>query len=423
MEFCVLTSNEYRNFSEGNPSVSFMQTVELSELKKELGSKIHFVGIKEKGEIIAGSMILEDKTVLNQKKFYAPRGLIVDYHNKELLGFFTKELKKYIKKQGGFVLTIDPNVIYRVRTHEGEIIPEEKADDESVNNLLELGYKHYGFNLYLDALQVRWCCRFALDEPYEEKKAKFSKQTRKNIDACIKKGLMVREGTIDDLKVMEEIFEITSRRRNFFFRSLDYYQKMYKHMKNLMTIYIAFLDPDIYYQHTVDLLNEAKTKYEDILKKLEKNSVGERLLKNKENALKQIEKYEKELQKAAEFKKENPNGKDIGCLLSLRSGNEYLTLSSGVLQEYRQFTPKYLMYQHHIQEAYKENFEYCNFYGITGDFNPDNEYYGIYEFKKGFRANVIEYIGQFELKITPFYDVYNFLKKIKGKINNETDRA
>ena len=117
--------------------------------------------------------------------------------------------------------------------------------------MLELGYKHYGFNLYLDALQVRWCCRFALDEPYETKKANFSKQTRKNIDACIKKGLMVREGTIDDLKVMEEIFEITSRRRNFFFRSLDYYQKMYKHMKNLMTIYIAFLDPDIYYQHNI----------------------------------------------------------------------------------------------------------------------------------------------------------------------------
>lgn len=423
MEFSVLTSDEYRKFSDGNPMTSFMQTVELSELKKELGSKIHFVGIKENDKIIAGSMILEDKTVLGKSKFYAPRGLIVDYHNKELLRFFTEELKKYIKKQGGFILTIDPNVVYRVRTYEGEIIPEEEADDESVQNLLSLGYKHYGFNLYLDALQVRWCCRFDLDEPYEAKKAKFSKQTRKNIDACIKKGLMVREGTIDDLKVMEEIFEITSKRRNFFYRSLDYYQKMYKHMKDLMTIYIAYLDPDIYYSHTENLLNEAKKNYEDILKKLERNSVGERLLKNKENAFKQIEKYEKELEKAAKFKEENPNGKDIGCLLSLRSGNEYLTLSSGVLYEYRQFTPKYLMYEHHIKEAYKEGFEYCNFYGITGDFNPDNEYYGIYEFKKGFKANVIEYIGQFELKITPFYDIYNFLKKVKGKISNETDRA
>ena len=31
-----------------------------------------------------------------------------------------------------------------------------------------------------------------------------------NIESCIKKGLSVREGTIDDLKTMQEIFEITS---------------------------------------------------------------------------------------------------------------------------------------------------------------------------------------------------------------------
>ena len=179
MKFCVLTADEYRAFIKENPQASFMQTVELSELKKESGSKIHFVGVKENGVIIAGSMILEDKSILNQKQFYAPRGLIVDYHNKELLGFFTKELKKYIKKHGGFILTIDPNVLYRIRTSEGELLEDDKPNDEAVNNLLDLGYKHYGFNIYLDALQVRWCCRFELDEDYEVKKAKFSKQMQK----------------------------------------------------------------------------------------------------------------------------------------------------------------------------------------------------------------------------------------------------
>ncbi len=416
MKFCVLTADEYREFLKGNPQASFMQTVELSELKKENGSKVHFVGVKENGVIIAGSMILEDKSVLNQKQFYAPRGLIVDYNNKELLGFFTKELKKYIKKHGGFILTIDPNVLYRIRTTEGELLEDDKPNDEAVNNLLDLGYKHYGFNIYLDALQVRWCCRLDLDEDYETKKAKFSKQTRKNINSCIKKGLLVKEGTIDDLQVMAEIFETTSKRRNFFYRSLEYYQKMYKHMKDLMTIYVAYLDPDIYYEHTQSLLDNAKKNYESVLQKIEKLTAGERLLNQKEEAERQVEKYEKELEKAEQFKKENPDGKAIGCLLSLRSGEEYLTLSSGVLMEYRQFTPKYLMYEHHIKEAYKEGFKYCNFYGITGDFNPENEYYGIYEFKKGFKPDVTEYIGQFELKITPFYDVYKFLKNIKGHI-------
>lgn len=416
MEFIILTDDEYKQFLNGNDMTSFMQTVELSNLKKELGSKVHFVGVKNKNKIIAGSMILEDSTILNKKMFYAPRGLIVDYHDTELLSFFTKELKKYIKKNNGFILTIDPNVIYRVRTSDGEIDSNNKADDESINNLLDLGYKHYGFNLYLDTMQARWCYRIELDEDYESKKVKFSKSTRKNIDFCQKKGLMVREGTIDDLRVMSEIFEITSKRKDFFSRSLEYYQKMYHHMKDLMTIYIAYLDPEIYYNHTLELLGEAKKNYQIVLDKMEKDMVGSKLINQKETALKQIAKYEKELEKAENFKKDFPNGKDIGCLLSLRSGNEYLTLSSGTLAEYREFTPKYLMYEHHIKEAYKEGFRYCNFYGITGDFDPKGKYYGIYEFKKGFNGNVIEYIGQFELKVSGFYIVYKFLKGLKRLI-------
>ena len=413
MEFCILTETEFRNFIKDNPMASFMQTVELSNLKKELGSKIHFVGIKQNNKVIAGSMIQEDTTIFNKKMFYAPRGLIVDYQDQKLLTFFTIELKKYIKQHKGFMFTMDPNVIYRVRTSEGEIDDNNIANDEAINNLLDLGYKHYGFNLYLDTLQARWCYRMALDEDYESKKVKFSKTTRKNIDFCVKTGLMVRECSINDLDVMTEIFDITSKRKDFFSRSLEYYQKMYYHMKDLMTIYIAYLDPDIYYEHTNALLEDAKRNLELILDKMQKDMVGSKLLNQKETALKQVEKYENDLEKAKKFKKENPNGKDIGCLLSLRSGNEYLTLSSGILAEYREFTPKYLMYEHHIKEAYREGFKYCNFYGITGDFNPKGKYYGIYEFKKGFNGNVIEYIGQFELKISGFYWIYKILKKIK----------
>ncbi len=414
MEFCVLTKEEYRVFFNSHPQASFMQTVELSELKKEYGSIPHFVGVKREGTVVAGGMLLEDKTILGQKEFYAPRGLLVDYHNKELLSFFVKELKNYIKKQGGFILIIDPNVLYRVRTPEGEIIPENIPDDESVNNLLSLGFKHFGFNIYLDALQVRWCCHLPLDEDYETKKAKFSKQTRKNINSCVKKGLMVREGTMEDLEVMTEIFETTAKRRDFFSRSLSYYRKMYRHMKDLMTIYIAYLDPDVYCAHTADLLQTAKTEVLNLEAKMAKQATGDTLARKLEQARAQVEKYEKEWEKAQTFKAENPDGKAVGCLLSIRSGKEYLTLTSGVLMEYRSFTPKYLMYEHHIKEAYKEGFESCNFYGIAGDFNPDNEYYGIYEFKRGFRPNVTEYIGQFELQTGWFYPVYKCLKKVKG---------
>lgn len=418
MEFCILSQEEYRAFYQGCAQASFMQSVELARLKEEYGSKPHFVGVRRDGAVVAAAMVLEDRSVLGQKEFYSPRGLMVDYHDKELLGFFVRELKGYVRKQGGFMLVIDPNVIYRWRTSEGEIVPENPTDDETVNNLLELGFTHYGFNIYLDARQVRWCCHMPLDEDYETKKARFSKQTRKNINSCIKKGLLVREGTIEDLEVMAEIFETTAKRRDFFSRSLSYYQKMYKHMKELMTIYVAYLDPTVYREHTAGLLRAAQAEVADAQAKMAAQVTGERLARTLKIAQEQVEKYTKELAKAEQFCQDYPQGKAVGCLLSLRSGNEYLTLASGALTEYRSFTPKYLMYEHHIKEAYREGFTYCNFYGIAGDFNPDNEYYGIYEFKKGFRANVTEYVGQFELKTGWFYPVYKFLKKIKGLLNH-----
>ena len=42
--------------------------------------------------------------------------------------------------------------------------------------------------------------------------------------------------------------------------------------------------------------------------------------------------------------------------------------------------------------------------------NPNNKYYGIYEFKKGFNGNVVEYIGEFTLPITFTYKVFKFLR-------------
>ena len=417
MNFKVITENEFREFSNKHKYESFMQTVELGNLKKELGNKVYYVGVSKSNKIVAATLLLEEKTIFDKKTFYAPRGFLIDYNDIEVLSFFTSELKKFIKEKKGFMLTIDPNVIYRVRTSDGELIDNDKVkNDLAISNLKSLGYKHFGFNKYLETIQVRWGYRLQLDKPYEEIKEHFSKSTRKNIDSCYKKGLLVRKGKIEDLPTMEAIFENTSRRKDFFFRSLEYYQKMYKHMKNLMTIYIAYLDSNVYLENTKKLLEEEKQKNIEIDKKIKSNCVGTKLLTQKETSDKLLLKYEEELVKAKEFKKDYPNGKDIAVLLSMKSGNEYLTLSSGTLEEYKNFTPKYALYDYHIKDAYKMGYKYVNFYGITGDFEKGNKYYGIYEFKKGFNGNVIELIGQFSLKITNFYDVYMTMKKIKNKI-------
>lgn len=416
LEFVNLTKKEYQKFFEKHELSSFMQTIQLGNLKEELGDIVHYVGVKQNNKVVAASLILEQNSFFKYKTFYAPRGFLIDYHNKELLEFFTKQLKKYVKERKGFRIIIDPNLVYRFRNNDGSIMSDNNKDDIAFNNLLDLGYKHFGFNIYIETLQARWGYRLKLDKPYEELKKNFSKSTRKNIESCYKKGLQVRRGTINDLDSMTELFDSTAKRKDFQSRSLAYYKKMYEHMSDLMNIYIAYIDPATYIKSVKDNLEKEQQNNQEILKKMETSIVGNKLKIQKDTSDNLIKKYKNELKEAELFKKNNPNGKDIAALLSLKSGKEYLTLSSGSLEEYRKFTPKYAMYDYHIKDAYEMGYEWIDFYGISGCFDKNDRFYGIYEFKKGFGGNVIELIGQFELKVTNVYNIYNFLKKIKNII-------
>ena len=56
-------------------------------------------------------------------------------------------------------------------------------------------------------------------------------------------------------------------------------------------------------------------------------------------------------------------------------GNEGITFMSGTIPEYKKFNPKYAYYNEHIKECIKQHKEYCNFYGISGNMDPNSKYY------------------------------------------------
>jgi len=416
MKFVELKESEFKKFADNHEQASFFQTKEVAKLRESYGSKIYYLGVKDNKKIVAAAMFAVTKTFANKYTFYTPRGYLMDYHNKELLSFFTKELKKYCKKKNGLMIKVDPYVIYRIRGNDGSIIDDNYTDDETFNNLISLGYKHFGFSVDLVNTQSRWNFRLDLDKEYEELKKDFSKSTRKNIDATYKKGVQVRKGTFNDLESMEDILIKTAERKNFKYRTLEYYTRMYNYFGDMMQIYIAYLDPKVYLNSSLELLKNEEKNNKIICDKMEKDNVGNKLLNQKATSDRLLEKYKQELEEAEKFKQEYPKGKDIGVLISIKSGPEYITLYSGILTEYKKFTPKYAMYNEHILDAYRFNMPYVNFYGITGIFDPKDENYGMYEFKKGFGGNVIELIGEFTYAVSPMYYLYAGLRKVKHLI-------
>ena len=419
MEFCILTEEEFKKFSSVHPQESFFQTVETGNLRKSYGSIIHYLGVKKNGEIIAGGMFSETPCMFGKKRLYAPQGFLIDYDNYEVLEFFTRELLKYGKKINAMFIKCDPNVIYRLRDGDGNIINEKPEGELAFNNLKQLGYRHFGFTKDFRFTLSRWNFRVELNKDYEELKSGFSKSTRKNIDNAYKNGVSVRKSSINDIEELSNLFQATADRRGFNNpRDCEYYKRMYKYLGDLMQFYIAHVDFNIYKDNLTKMLEEEKNNNNDIKKKMESDMVGAKLKNGLEVSNKRIIKLENDLKHAEDLLDKYPNGKDIGGLLSLKSGNEYVTLTSGTLTEFKEFMPKYVMYNEHILDAYRFGMKYVNFFGISGNFDKKDPVYGVYEFKRGFNGNVIEMIGEFTLKVSNTYYIYNMFRHLKILLRN-----
>ncbi len=415
MEFLELTREEFQKFSEKHPLESFFQTVGNADLRASYGAKIHYLGVKDDNHILAAGMFTENPCMFGQTRLYAPEGILADYHNVEVLSFFTKHLKKYARKCNAMFVRMDPNVVYQPRNANGEIIPGSKPETEVVKTLKKLGYHHFGFTRDYRFSQSRWNFRIHLDIDYDTLKTRFSKSTRKNIENMYEKGVRVRRSHDEkDIEIATEMFQKTADRKHFdLHRDSEYYKRMQKYFRDKVLFYIAYVDTDIYLSYTKKELEKAKDSQQIILDKMKKDMVGKKLTTQLENSKKKILRFEEEVEEAERMKAQYPKGVDVGALVSVQSGKEYITLTSGILTEYKKFMPKYVMYNEHILDAYQWGFSYVNFFGISGYFTPGSLLYGVYEFKRGFSGEVEELVGEFNLKVSNTYYIYRILRRLK----------
>lgn len=94
MEFIELTEEEFESVCENFEGSSFYQTTDWAKIKEFTGWIHYYLGVKQENKIVACSLILGKKIILNQYLYYAPRGMLLDYSNNKLLTFFINNLKK-----------------------------------------------------------------------------------------------------------------------------------------------------------------------------------------------------------------------------------------------------------------------------------------------------------------------------------------
>lgn len=430
MKLVNLSKEEFKKFADNHEQITFHQTEEWANLKKVNNWKAYYVGLQDKKKIIAGALLLaKTLPIIKKKMFYSPRGFLIDYTNKELLEEFTIELKKFIKKENGIFVKIDPFVEYQEHDNNGEIVEDGYNNKVAVDNLKSLGYKFFGFNLMQDTLQPRWMHVIetknkTLDDVMKDMESKTRQILRKN-EKC---GITTREITRDELPIFKDIMKHTSDRREFVDRPLSYYEAMWDalHDSGILKILIAEIDFDLYEKNTREEKEEHEKDLKDRIYKKEKNILkmnGKKYEASNKQDKEAINRLEKQLDKIKELKKEYGSKEILGGILFLIYGNEVLSLHGGSHAKLMQFQSAYTIHFAGVKMAVENNYNRYNFYGITGDFRKENPLYGLYLFKKSFGGHVVELIGEYDLVVSKFwytaynlaFNTYHKLKNIKNK--------
>lgn len=426
MKLEIISEEEFKEYADKSEQITFHQTVQWANLKKVNNWHSYYIGLRDGKKIMAASLILSKELPLIKKKmFYAPRGFLIDYHNKRLLEEFTRQVKEFAKEKKAIFIKIDPYVPYKEHNNDGQLVENGFDNSECVENLKSLGYKHFGFNLMQDTLQPRWMHIIetkgkSLDEVMQGMESKTRQILRKNE----KSGITTREISRDELGIFKDIMQHTSDRREFVDRPLSYYEAMWDnlHDSGILKIFISEIDFDIYKENTKKELEEVKKELESRTYKKENN-----ILKMNDKKYAQANKRDEEeikrlglqLEKIQEYKKEYGSKSVLGGILFLIYGNEVLSLHGGSLANLMQFQSAYSTHFEGIKYAVLNNYERYNFYGITGDFRKENPLYGLYLFKKSFGGVVVELIGEFDLVTSPFwYKTYNLAFKAYHSLKN-----
>lgn len=329
------TKQEYTEFLENHERCNFQQSLEWGNVKTAWKKEV-VLAEDENRKIVGSICIWIRKMPIFGNMMYASRGPVCDIHNKEVLQQLTQGVREIAKKYKAFVFRMEPDI---------------KKDDIEFRKIVEeIGYKvKDDAKDFKDEIQPRFVFRLDIkDKTEEEVLAGCHQKTRYNIRLAARKGVVIKEGTRDDLKDFHKIMIETGSRDGFIIRSLEYFEKMYdelapKHMKLLMAYY---------------------------------------------------------------------EGKPISGIIPIMYGNKTWYLYGASSNEHRNLMPNYLLQWEMIKQAIQNKCDMYDFRGVSGVVDETHPQYGLYRFKKGFGAEFTEFIGEVYLPFKPiWYKLYKFAEK------------
>jgi Uncharacterized protein involved in methicillin resistance len=395
MAIVEINEREFAAFAYNHPNIHFCQTVNWGKFKSNYGWETNYIALQKNNKIVAASMFLKKKVpIINKHIFYAGRGFLMDYNDHVTLKIFTREMKNYLKRQKGIFVKLDPYIIHMEHSGNYEIVENGVNNYKIIRTLKKFGYVHHGYTKGLTgagAAKPRWEYRINLKEKsMEEIYQRFNKTTKRLLKKDSNKYVSVRELQQKELGVFCKIEENTCNTKHFPYRGDSFFKNMYDELykDSMIKVMVAELDLDQYI-HT-----------------LETEATNDKKQYDTANLLTELK----------EERDKSGSKVVLASSLFITVGNEIVYFAGGSNRKYMKYKAQFLIQWEMIQFAKKENYDYYNFGGISGDNSEKNPHYGLWRFKNNFGGEVTEFIGEFDLVINKtFYFLYNAAYSLYSK--------
>lgn len=413
MRIVKLKASQFDNFASSHKYRNFYQTSMYANVMSKFGYRTQFLGVvNNQNKLIGATLIIYKEAWRKYKIAYAPRGILCNYEDPDVVNEITDLLIDVLGKQNFAMLRIDPYIPLSIRDIEGNILNFNENGNKIIDNLKRAGYNYKGKNLYFETEKPRWEAIVMLQRDIETIFSKLDKRTRNKIRKAIGNGLGVVR---DENRSINKLFQFVGKKDG---KPIDFYREMCNSFENDIDIYYVKIKTENYVINSRKNYEKEQENNQLLAEKIQDMSLDEKerndYLNKKMESDKLLVTYKNNLLRSTDLLKDKPEGIIIGGAMVVKYDNVAYIISDGIDSDYSSLNAGALLKWQIIDDYNRQGFKYINLNAIVGDFeNKDprkNPYLGLNESRLGYNSTVTEYIGEFDLVLNSFS--YNMIRRM-----------
>jgi len=344
----ILNKVEWNALIKDLPGFSVLQAWEWGAVKSKYGWKPeHYIWRDEFGKVNAAALILvREKNIpvlnISFRTIYIPQGPLLDWSNESLREKVLDDIRVFAQGRKAILIKIDPEVVYGIGEHLDTTDRVFLQAQETVNELLK---ERWLFSP--QQIQFKNTAWIKLEKPENELLSAMKQKTRYNIRLADRRGVCIREGGIDDLDRLYQMYLETSIRDGFIIRPKEYY----------IDVWSEFINAKM----AVPLIAEVE-------------------------------------------------GEIVAGLLLFHFGNRSWYLYGMSTGKHREKMPNYLLQWKAIRLSKKLGCSVYDLWGAPDIFNNQDRMWGVYRFKQGLGCQVVQRIGAYDFPLNKIaYKIFSIV--------------